>query len=258
MNSGVDSAQTLENKAVELTDLQAIGAALVMAPHPDDESLGCGGTVARLRAQGYAVYILFVSDGTLSHPNSRAYPAARLRDLREQEARTALEILGVAGDACTFMRLPDRHVPLPGEPGFAEAVAVVAELMNQVKPHTVFMPWRRDPHPDHRAVWHIGRAALAQQPGPIRGLEYLIWLWELGTPSDQPGPDEMSVWRVPIDDVMAQRDRAIAAHQSQVTRLIDDDPTGFYLSPELLTHFARPREIFLESKNSQTTSKKTF
>ena len=249
MTSGVDYAEVLEKKATELIDLQLIGSALVVAPHPDDESLGCGGTIARLRAMGHSVHTLFVSDGTLSHPNSRAYPAPRLRDLREKEARSALQILGVADEACTFMRLPDRHVPLPHEPGFAEAVAVVAALIDQLKPTTVFMPWRRDPHPDHRAAWHIGQAALENQTTPVRVLEYLIWLWELGTPDDQPNSDEVQIWRVSISEVMVRRNRAIAAHQSQVTRLIDDDPTGFYLSPELLTHFAQPRELFLEDKN---------
>lgn len=258
MTSGVDYAEILESQAEQLSDLQNIGSALVLAPHPDDESLGCGGTIARLRAMGHDVHVLFVSDGTLSHPNSQTYPAPRLRDLREQEARAALQILGVADNACSFMRLPDRHVPLPHEPGFAEAVAVVTTLIDQLKPTTVFMPWRCDPHPDHRASWHIGQAALANHPTPVRVLEYLIWLWELGTPADRPNSDEVRVWRVPISEVMVQRDQAIAAHQSQVTHLIDDDPTGFYLSPELLTHFARPRELFLETMPKNTLPQTYF
>lgn len=65
-----------------------------------------------------------------------------------------------------------------------------------------------------------------------------------------PSPDEMAVWSVPIASVMTQRNRAIAAHRSQVTRLIDDDPTAFYLSPELLTHFDAPRELFLEERTA--------
>lgn len=248
MNSGVDQTCTLDERAVELTDLGTLGSALVIAPHPDDESLGCGGTIAQLRALRYPVHVLFVSDGTLSHPNSIAYPAERLRDLRESEAREALSHLGVEPDACTFMRCRDRHVPTLGTPGFTDKATVVASLIDHVKPATIFVPWRRDPHPDHRASWQLVQEALTQTTTRPRVLEYLIWLWELGTTSDMPGPDEVQVWTVPINMVMEQRNQAIAAHRSQVTRLIDDDPTAFYLSPELLTHFEPARELFLETR----------
>ena len=94
--------------------------------------------------------------------------------------------------------------------------------------------------------WQQLNAAVQQLPARPRVLEYLIWLWELGSETDMPSRDEMIVWRVPIEPVMAQRDQAIAAHRSQVSHLIDDDPTAFYLSPELLTHFDASRELFLE------------
>ncbi|MBC3787579.1 PIG-L deacetylase family protein [Spirosoma utsteinense] len=247
MNSGINQAYSLENNAVLLTDIHTIGSALVIAPHPDDESLGCGGTIAQLRAMGYAVHVVFVSDGTMSHPNSIAYPANRLRDLRESEARDALQILGVEAGACTFLRFRDRDVPGKDSPGFLEAATVLASLIDRLKPSTVFVPWRRDPHPDHRSSWQILNEARQYSHWQPRVLEYLIWLWELGTPADMPDPAEVTLWTVPIDAVLEQRNQAIAAHRSQVTRLIDDDPTAFYLSPELLTHFDRPRELFLES-----------
>jgi len=120
-------------------------------------------------------------------------------------------------------------------------------LIDQLNPETVLVPWERDPHRDHRATWQLLQAVRTQdRDTSFRVLEYLIWLWELGRPDDMPRPDERCVWQVPIDTVIDQRDEAIAAHVSQVTRLIDDDPMAFYLSPELLTHFERPYELFLE------------
>ena len=136
--------------------------------------------------KGYAVHVLFVSDGTMSHPNSKAYPASRQRDLREQEAREALRRLNVDADACTFLRYPDRLVPTSHDANFPEAVTRVANLLDEVKPTTLFMPWQRDPHPDHRACWQMGMAAVQQSHAKPRILEYLIWLWELGTPDDLP------------------------------------------------------------------------
>ena len=245
MTSGVEKAQFLTDIARPIR-LDQIGSALVIAPHPDDESLGCGGTIALLRQQGYSVHVLFVSDGTMSHPNSPSYPPERLRQLRESEALDALHILNVPAENAVFMRQPDTRVAAPDSPGFADAVGFVHTLLQTLKPTTVLVPWRRDPHRDHRASWQILTAALAKLPARPRVLEYLIWLWELGTDDDMPRADEMEVWRVPIESVMAQRNRAIAAHRSQVTRLIDDDPTAFYLSPALLTHFNAPLELFLE------------
>lgn len=248
MISGVDKAIVLDELArpIDSDELGLIGNALVIAPHPDDESLGCGGTIALLRERGFAVHVLFVSDGTMSHPNSTAYPADRLRQLRESEALAALRILNVPPEQATFMRQKDTQVATPASPAFAEAVAFVRNVLIDVNPTTVLVPWRRDPHRDHRASWQLLNAAVQQGPTRPRVLEYLIWLWELGSGADMPGRDEMIVWRVPIASVIAQRDQAIAAHRSQVTRLIDDDPMAFYLSPELLTHFNTPRELFLE------------
>ncbi len=198
MNSGHKYVSMVEQEAVPLTDLQTIGSALVMAPHPDDESLGCGGTIALLRKKGYAVHVLFVSDGTMSHPHSKTYPASRLRALREEEAREALRHLQVDADACTFLRYPDRRVPMSHDADFQEAVTQIAALLDEVKPTTLFMPWQRDPHPDHRACWQIGQAAVQQSRTKPRIMEYLIWLWELGTPDDLPAPGERTVWRVNI------------------------------------------------------------
>lgn len=248
MISGVDKANFLDElgRTIAPDELGIIGNALVIAPHPDDESLGCGGTIALLRERGFAVHVLFVSDGTMSHPNSQTYPADRLRQLRESEAVEALRILNVPPENAQFMRQKDTQVATPDGPAFADAVAFIRNVLIEVNPTTVFVPWRRDPHPDHRASWQQLNAAMQQLATPPRVLEYLIWLWELGNEADMPGRDEMTVWHVPIASVMAQRDQAIAAHRSQVTRLIDDDPTAFYLSPELLTHFDAPRELFLE------------
>ena len=62
---------------------------IVIAPHPDDESLACGGLIAEACREGLKRKVVIVSDGAGSHPNSKAYPPDRLRALREAEARRA-------------------------------------------------------------------------------------------------------------------------------------------------------------------------
>ena len=227
-------------------DACSLGRTLVLAPHPDDESLGCGGTLALLRRAGFAVHVVFITDGTQSHPHSALYPAARLRDLREAEALEALGELGVSATEATFLRLPDRNLPIASDAGFAEVVDRLFILLQTFEPATVLVPFERDPHPDHRSTYQFLQGALAQLPEPPHVLEYLIWLWELGQPDDLPRANERLAVSVDISLVMDQKRRAIAAHRSQVTRMIDDDPSAFYLSPELLRHFDTPYEIFLE------------
>ena len=60
------------------------GAALILAPHPDDESLGCGGLIAESCARGQPPLLVVLTDGAGSHPHSCEYPPSRLRDVREQ------------------------------------------------------------------------------------------------------------------------------------------------------------------------------
>ena len=106
------------------------GTTLVIAPHQDDESLGCGGTIALLRSKDIPVHVLFTSDGSMSHPNSKEYPAEKLMLLREDEALNALKILGVERDAVIFMRLKDSILPDEKAAGFEEVADKAAVIIN--------------------------------------------------------------------------------------------------------------------------------
>ena len=132
-----------------LSTLGSLGRTLVVAPHPDDESLGCGGLLALLGRRGQPARVLFVTGGTGSHPHSREYPPPRLRALREREALQALRRLGLLPKQALFLGLPDCHVPTPGTPGFR---AACRRFLMRFQPQTLVLPWRRDPHGDHRAT----------------------------------------------------------------------------------------------------------
>ncbi len=226
--------------------LAAWGRATVIAPHEDDESLGCGGAIALLRAMGAAVSVLFASDGTRSHPRSRLYPADTLRTLREREAHAALDILGVVPTCRIFLRLTDSEVPGEGAAGFGQAVRLVAAHLAGWQTETLLVPWRRDFHCDHRAVWEIVRAAVRDLPRPPRIIEYPIWVWEHQDAAHLPRHGEMTAWRLDIAAMLPQKRAAIAAHRSQMSPLIPDDPGGFVMSPEIRERFERPYEIYLE------------
>ena len=238
----------IELKAAET--VAGWGKTLIVAPHPDDESLGCGGAIALLRKYDQRVQVLTMSDGTLSHPNSKKFPTGKLRETRENEMLAALETLGVGADETTFLRYRDRSVPSENSADFASAVETIKDFLIQNQPETIIVPWRRDPHPDHRATWRIFNAATAQIERQFRVLEYPIWLWEMAEAADLPQENNIKIWRLAIGEVVAEKQRAIHAHVSQITDLIDDDPNGFRLSKEVLAHFAAPFEIYLEEMNA--------
>ncbi len=248
--SPLNQPQTLPLRHISAIATERV---LVVAPHPDDETLGCGGAIALLAAQGCDVWILVVSDGTKSHPNSRQYPAPLLKQLRATETQQAMAVLGVTSDRITYLELPDGAVPMPESLDFNAAVDRVAAYLNTVNPLTIFAPCRTDPHPDHRATWEILHAALAHTALAPRSfaerrlcrIEYPIWDWDINQ-RNSTDSTTIEAWRLDISPVVELKHQAISAYRSQTTDLIADDPTGFRLTPTMLANFAHPWEIYLE------------
>jgi LmbE family N-acetylglucosaminyl deacetylase len=225
-----------------------LGSTAVVIPHPDDEALGCGGLLALLRQAGQPVAAVLVSDGSMSHPHSQDFSAVARRELRYAELRHALAVLGVDENQVLYLGLPDGQVPSAG-PAFEAAATQLADYIAAHHAATVLVPWRRDPHPDHRASSQLTAAALARlTQQPPRRLEYVVWAWERAAPTDLPRPGEGTGFRLDIAAVLAQKQRAIAAHRSQLAPgIITDDPSGFLLSEAMLAHFAQPTEVFIEA-----------
>ncbi len=239
--------------SVEITDLPLYSAdeifssctsAVVVAPHPDDETLGCGGAIALLRQRHIPVQVLVMSDGTQSHPKSKAYPAERLKKLRELEALNALKVLGVAAKYVTFYGWPDTAVPHPHYPNFEQAVTLCDRELLRFSPSVIFVPWQGDQHCDHQATWQIVQRCVNDWQQPPRLLAYSIW----GNPEAglRELPDQTTGWRLDIRSVQALKRQAALAHKSQTTDLISDDPDGFRLTPAMLNNLIQPWETYLE------------
>ena len=236
------------------SDLRTWTRTLLFAPHPDDESLGCGGLIALLRERGQGVTVVFVSDGAMSHPNSRRYDRAARVALREREATEACAELGVGPDCVHFLRYRDTEVPRRSSPGFDSAVDRVADLMGRYAPSHVLVPWRRDPHCDHRGTWEICRAAHARLADAPRWVEYPIWMWNSDRAEELPLADEVIAWRLDVKEQLPRKWRAVDRHVSQLTRLIDDDPEGFILEPGMLDNFRRDTELYFEDAAKKNAS----
>ncbi|AOS45737.1 glucosamine-6-phosphate deaminase-like protein [Lacunisphaera limnophila] len=149
---------------------------LVIAPHPDDEVLGCGGLIAHLVAGGESVHIVYLTDGSASHPGHPVHDPASIAHLRTEEARRATGLLGVPEAQLTFMHAPDGqlpHLPPALRTGLIQRLQL---LISQLRPDQVLVTARTDGSSEHTAAQALTEEALAGLPaGRPRLLEYLVW-----------------------------------------------------------------------------------
>ena len=170
---------------------------LVIAPHPDDEVIGCGGAV-RLRVEcGERVAVVFLTSGELG---LKSLPQIKAWKVRESEARKAARILGLA--ELYFLRQPDwmlgGHV--------AAAAGLLCKALASEKPDVIYLPHPKDGHPDHQATLSIVRAALRRNIA----LKPRLMAYEVWTPLAH--HDVV----VDISAVMPRKLRALRAHRSQL------------------------------------------
>jgi LmbE family N-acetylglucosaminyl deacetylase len=170
---------------------------LILAPHPDDEVLGCGGTACRHRAAGDSIFAVFLTSGELGLKHLKQEKAWQIR---EAEARRAARILGLAG--MEFLRGPDW--------GLAEAIPGLARslrpILEREKPERIYLPHPSDGHPDHQIVLTLLRRALRRSRLPTPELlAYEIWTPLLTF-------DHV----VDITDWMPGKLKALRAHRSQL------------------------------------------
>jgi LmbE family N-acetylglucosaminyl deacetylase len=217
---------------------------LIVAPHPDDETLGCGGLIATFARRGASFQVVFVTDGGASHPHSVSWPRQRLVARRQWEAREALRRLGAGAGPWAFLGLHDAAMPRARSPKWDEAVAHLATIAHEFQPDLALLPWRRDPHCDHRDSWTLAQAALVSSLIFPLTLEYAIWLDELGAPEDYPRADEAEPVTLDIAAVISAKRAAVEAYTTQTTSLINDDPAGFRLTASTIARLTRPSETF--------------
>ena len=162
----------IERRSARYAESRLAAPLVVVAPHPDDEVLGCGELVRRKRAAGAPVKIVIVSDGSTSH--RRFIGAESLRMLRAQEALEAAARLGVGPEDVIRLDLPDGRL---GE-HIADAAAALARILEEHRPREVAFPHQWERTADHIATWEATRRAVRALRG-VTLLEYGVWIWRV-------------------------------------------------------------------------------
>lgn len=198
--------------AVASTDAEALvpsGSRLVIvAPHPDDEILACGGLLQLLAAGAPGALLVAVTDGEGSHPGSSAWPRERLRAERPRETLAALDCLGIARPSLQRCGIADGGVTAL-EADLAQRLAALL-----APDDVVVTTWRYDGHPDHEATARACAAAAARHGARL--LEVPVWGWHWSTPGDGAMP-LAHAHRLPLPGpVLARKRAAMACFHSQV------------------------------------------
>lgn len=223
---------------IDLQNLVPAGhRAVIVAPHPDDEVLGCGGLLQVLSRAGNPLQLISVTDGDASHPGSLRWPVARLLQTRPLESAEALRRLEI--DVGT---LPWIRAALPDSAVAAHEDRLHKLIGEALRPgDVVFATWRQDGHCDHEAV---GRAAAAAARAVgARLVEVPIWAWHWADPEDPRLPWQRARKLVLDEGMLARKREAMQAHASQ----LEGDP-DIHLPPVLDVHalerLLRPFEVF--------------
>jgi LmbE family N-acetylglucosaminyl deacetylase/SAM-dependent methyltransferase len=214
---------------------------IVVAAHPDDETLGAGGLISECSLQGIPVQIVIVTDGAASHTTSTSDERDALVATRAREARAALQILAPESSV-TFLGFADGGVRERREQLY-DALATVVE--NAPGTTVLVAPWRGDGHRDHRVVGEACASLAAALD--IRLMEYPIWMWHWSTPDNAVTPwSAFDSLALRPQSVAAKR-RAIAEYSSQTTAGIAGAEGGGepVLHPRFLRNFGRTTEVFV-------------
>ena len=244
--------------AQDVTHDLALGRLLVLAPHPDDETLACGAVIARALANAADVTVVVATDGRYSQDD---IDPSRMSEIRRSEFHAATKLLGLPPSQIEWWGFEDSKLSsLHGE-----MVSRIQRMISLHEPTTVIAPWARDTHPDHAALGQATRAATAASQ--ITRMEYVVWAWT------QPRRLVKSTWLnwlqasktfkspgllrfhrpvfVRAESFLIAKSQALACYRSQLgpsAVSIGLPPGVGALDSRFLKRFLRPRELFLRTK----------
>jgi LmbE family N-acetylglucosaminyl deacetylase len=192
---------------------------IVFSPHPDDETIGMGGTIAKEAENGNRVIVVMMTDGRHAFStmgiNSSPSPE-ELKEIRKDEARKALGILGVCAESVLFLDFEDGDL----EKNEQLAEAKILDLLKANRPSKVYSAHEKDAHADHRATYRISLNAIKRS-----GLRSEIFLYSILQSDSKVGRGvrfisnnlHKRIIRNKISDFIDLKKAAISEYKSQTT-----------------------------------------
>lgn len=222
---------------------------IVFAPHPDDETLGCGGTIAKKIAEGYEVLIIVMTDGSrafLKEIGISSNPTPEeLKEIRKEEAKKATNILGVPEENLIFLDFVDGMLQEIME----DVEKKVAKILSENFPVEVYFPHKNDDHSDHRAAYYIVKNSVTKLGIPTKMYQYLI------TPKYAQFSPFITVLLnyfrrntvyVDISKFLLKKKTAVKEFKTQITNYLDEQQRP--IVPNINERFLKAKEVFYIDK----------
>ncbi|MEP7762336.1 bifunctional PIG-L family deacetylase/class I SAM-dependent methyltransferase [Sanguibacter sp. 25GB23B1] len=270
-------ATALGERDLTPLDLDGVGHLVVLAAHPDDETLGAAGLVGRVAASGVPVTVVVATDGDASHPASPTWTRDDLVRVRRAELVAALAAVAPRA-AVHLLGLPDgglREAPdqlhraldavldavldgvLAADARAVPESGVGAALGASTRDSVVLCaPWAGDGHRDHRVAGEVARAVATGRDLDL--LEYPVWMWHWAAPSDHAVPwDRMERLDLTPEE-QAAKAAALAAHRSQTAPLSAEPGDEATLGQEMVRHFERQTEVFVVTRAARASDAATL
>jgi LmbE family N-acetylglucosaminyl deacetylase len=228
---------------------------VVFAPHPDDETLGCGGAIMKKIKEGYGLFIVFMTNGASGSDYSHygmtsGLTRQELKEIRKQEAKNACDILGVDSRNLFFLDFEDRTLMRNRE----AAQEKVTEILRMLSPVEVYFPHKKDQNNDHLATNSIVKRSFENLPKQPAKYEYVIWalsemsrrarFWvsikdKMGTLSE----DGSSRVNIDVLEFLRLKRKALDEYKSQTT-LFFPEQKHTILAKSFLDNFLTGKEVF--------------
>jgi LmbE family N-acetylglucosaminyl deacetylase len=231
-----DSRLLRDLPEIDLTALLGDSTRLVVvAPHPDDEVLGCGGMMAAAIQAGVELLVVSLTDGEAAYLDDPAWPPQRLAPVRRNELLDAVRALGGDADNIAHVGIADGHITACID----RAVAALAQVRRR---DTVLVTWARDGHPDHEAAAQAAQQVCARMGARL--IQYPIWCWHWADPevADFLRGGARRLCLSASDQ--ARKHAALAAFATQIGTSVPL-PASPILPPHVLARFQRPYEVYL-------------
>ncbi len=220
---------------------------VILAPHQDDETLACGGLIARKRHEGQELHVVFLTDGGASH-RGQAISATDLISLRHREALAAMEKLGVDSACVQFWNEPDGTLDSLSAQRKAALIDRLAALLRSVRPGRLFVPCSPDGSSEHDPIIGLAQEAATRAGHSPEIWQYPIWSWWNPLLLASKIFRHREIFFLSAEDYHTLKERALRCYRSQLEAT--PPAAAAPLPPELVDFCLKDPEYFFLTKPS--------